>query len=342
MTPTLWYDFTNTPHVQFLRPFVQTFGAEYGRVLSCRNFSETVSLARLFFGEEPIVVGGHGGRHKAGKVLKLGGRFLSLALKIPHFDAVLACGGTEAAALARLRGKTAILFDDNDVSPNWMYAPFATHAFFPRAVPTERLRAQGFGPKKLYQYDGYKEDVYVADFQPDDSFPRILPFRDYWVVRPENLLANYVGGAGGSIVPELLLRLEKAGFNILFLPRYPSDRKLASGHDNVFVPDRPVDGLNAIYWSLGVMTGAGTLAREAASMGKPAISFYAGTPLLAVDRMLISEGRLLHSRNPERIIETVLSASAREADFRRARAVRDEVFHEVRKRLPQLSVDRPG
>ena len=53
------------------------------------------------------------------------------------------------------------------------------------------------------------------------------------------------------------------------------------------------------------MTGAGTLAREASVLGKPAFSFYSGSKLLAVDRKLIDEGKMIFSRDPKYLCSIV-------------------------------------
>jgi predicted glycosyltransferase len=52
-----------------------------------------------------------------------------------------------------------------------------------------------------------------------------------------------------------------------------------------------VDGLNLIWHSDLVISGGGTMNREAAALGVPVYSIFRG-PLGAVDRLLASQGRL--------------------------------------------------
>ena len=56
------------------------------------------------------------------------------------------------------------------------------------------------------------------------------------------------------------------------------------------------------YYSQGVATGAGTLSREAACLGKPAISFFPENNLLSVDQSMIKNKFIIHSRNPDEIV----------------------------------------
>jgi uncharacterized protein len=153
-----------------------------------------------------------------------------------------------------------------------------------------------------------------------------LPFRNYVVVRPENIQANYADGSSVSIVPQLLKQLTKLNKNILFLPRYRHDRDYALGFEHVFIPEAAVNGLDACYYSEAVFTGAGTMAREAACLGIPAFSFYTGKELLTVDQEMINQGWLYFSRNPEILIEKFLHTKKRKPNLSRPRQVKKQIL----------------
>jgi hypothetical protein len=59
----------------------------------------------------------------------------------------------------------------------------------------------------------------------------------------------------------------------------------------VRIPEHVVDGLNLIWFSDLVISGGGTMNREAAALGVPVYSIFRGT-LGAVDRSLIAQKRL--------------------------------------------------
>jgi predicted glycosyltransferase len=200
----------------------------------------------------------------------------------------------------------AITFDDNETSPNWMYAPFTNLAFWPKVINPAVLRKQGF-KKNLYQYNGYKEDFYLANYEPNPSFLEQLPFEHYVVVRPENIKASYVEGRQ-SIVPELLKALDEQGYNILFLPRYDFDHEYAKGIKNIYIPKEAVNGLDACYYADAILTGAGTMAREAACLGVPSVSFFAGAHLLSVDQSMVNAGKMFYSRDVQQIMQFLNSS----------------------------------
>lgn len=303
---TIWFDITNVPHVNFLLPIIHKYEEEFEMVFSVRDFAETKCLFEKLINKPYFLIGTHKGGNKIKKIIGMLKRILALYKKVPYFDIKISLCGDTSSIVAWSKGKLSVTFDDNETSPNWMYAPFTDLAFWPKVIDAERLRKQFFR-KNLYQYNGYKEDFYLADYQPDATFLEKLPFEHYVVVRPENIKASYVEGRQ-SIVPELLKALNAKGYNILFLPRYESDRDYAQGIKNIYIPATAVNGMDACYYADTILTGAGTMAREAACLGVPSVSFFAGAHLLSVDQSLVDAGKMFFSRDVEQIMQYLESA----------------------------------
>lgn len=306
MKKKIWFDITNVPHVNFFLPIIRKYEEEFDIIFSLRDFAETKSLFEKCIDKPYIEVGQHKGGNKLRKIIGVVERIFLLNKQIPNFDIKISVGGDASCIIAKIRRKLSVTFDDNEKAPNWRYAPFSDLAFWPKVVPQQKLRKQFF-KKNLYQYNGYKEDFYLADYQPNPAFLEQLPFEHYVVVRPENIRANYVEGRQ-SIVPELLKQLDAAGYNILFLPRYESDRDYAQGIKNIYIPKEAVNGLDACYYADAILTGAGTMAREAACLGVPSVSFFAGAHLLAVDQSMVDAGKMFFSRDVEQIMQYLESA----------------------------------
>jgi len=331
---TIWFDFTNVPHVSFLHPVINHFN-NFNQVYSIRDFAETKALFEKTICEQYYLLGKHKGNNKLLKIFGSLSRILLLYNKIPDFDMKISVGGDASNIVAKLKGKISITFDDNEKAPNWRYSRFSDYAFWPSCIPKTTLLKQGFKATKLFQYHGFKEDLYIADFVPDSAIFKKIPFKNYVVVRPENINANYVSGKN-SIVPNLLKLLENGNYNILYLPRYYEDKKYASGIRNLYMPDTPLNGLDICFHADAVLTGAGTLAREAACLGIPAVSFYTGKELLTVDQELIKNGSLFFSRNPSDILSYIKTSSKKELDLSRSVGVKkqvmeklDEIFHDL-------------
>jgi len=336
MKKKIWYDLTNVPHVNFLHPVYQHYKSEYDSIFTLRDFAETKGLFGKTFGFNPMIIGRHQGGSKVKKVLGSVKRVIDLNRAVGDFSVKVSIGGDASGVVAKLRGKLSITFDDNEKAPNWRYSRFSDLAFWPDVIDPNVLKKQGFKPHKTFRYMGYKEDMYLADYKPDTNFLSQLPFNEYVIVRPENIQANYVNGADKSIVPELLIGLSKAGYNILFLPRYEHDKDYAKGVDGIYIPSEPLNGLDACFYSTAVLTGAGTLAREAACLGIPAFSFYAGKELLTVDSSMIEKGWMYFSRIPEDLLNNLKSIEKRKVNLQRSKTVKNQILQ----RMDQFFTER--
>jgi predicted glycosyltransferase len=68
----------------------------------------------------------------------------------------------------------------------------------------------------------------------------------------------------------------------------------------MIMPDAALDGANLIAAADLVVSAGGTMNREAAALGVPAVSIYAGK-WAAIDEELVSEGRLQRISSREEI-----------------------------------------
>jgi predicted glycosyltransferase len=95
---------------------------------------------------------------------------------------------------------------------------------------------------------------------------------------------------------ERLLAIDNV--RIVLLPRNESQRAAYSARERVIVPPLPLPGADLIAASDLVISAGGTINREAAALGIPAASIYAGR-WAAVDEQLAKEGRLLRISNTD-------------------------------------------
>jgi uncharacterized protein len=96
---------------------------------------------------------------------------------------------------------------------------------------------------------------------------------------------NFLGAAGVRMV--ILPRTASAQGDFIrrTWPRWCEERK-------IIVPEHALDGLNLVWFSDLVVSGGGTMNREAAALDVPVYSIFRGK-LGAVDRRLADEGRLV-------------------------------------------------
>ncbi len=327
MLNKIWFDITNTPQVHFLLAIRSMLSEKFTDfVFTARDFSETLKLIEKAVDNSNLhIIRATYGTNRFRKVISLFDRYSSINSLSLDYELSISCGSDSAIWHSFIHGNKSIAFGDNDTARQWTYSRFVDFAFFPDAIDADVLYRQGLR-KKLYRYSGLKEDIYLSYYKPDKSFMEKIPFERYMVVRPENIHANYLNnGKVISIVPDLLSQLSAKGMNVIYLPRYQEDMAHAYNKENIFIPDDPLNGLDLCYYADAVLTGAGTFAREAACLGIPSFSFYAGRQLLAVDRKLIAEKKMYHSRDVDLLVANVLKSEKHEPDLSHSVMVREEL-----------------
>jgi predicted glycosyltransferase len=115
------------------------------------------------------------------------------------------------------------------------------------------------------------------------------------VVRPPAREALY-HRFENELFAELLARLlARPGVRVVLLARNEAQRESLSARfsssANLFAPREALDGANLVAAADLLVSAGGTMNREAAALGVPAATVYAGR-WAAVDEQLVREGRL--------------------------------------------------
>lgn len=160
-----------------------------------------------------------------------------------------------------------------------------------------------FPKDRILRYPGIKEDVYVPRFQPDPSIRSSLGLTDdelVVTVRPPAKEAHYYNPKSDVLYHAAMDFLGKApNVRVVLVPRNEKQGDSARQlwpilfeSRKFMIPDHVVDGLNLLWFSDLVISGGGTMNREAAALGVPVYSIFRGT-IGAVDRYLSEAGRLV-------------------------------------------------
>ena len=139
-------------------------------------------------------------------------------------------------------------------------------------------------------------------------------------MRPPATEAHYHNPESEKLLTEALNRfVSNPSTRILLLPRNKrQEAELRSvwaeavGAGKILIPQHVEDGLNLIWNSDLVISGGGTMNREAAAMGVPVYSIFRGK-IGAVDRYLVDQGRLV-------LVETIEDIRTKIKAVRRVRS----------------------
>lgn len=305
----IWIDLDNTPHVPFFIPIIREL-ERHGHevVLTARDAFQVCDLAEkkgLSFRR----IGRHYGKNL---ILKVSGLLLRSLQLLPFYlrqrpGLSLSHGSRSQSLLSNLLRVPTVFIADYEYAK---FPPFASPRW---TIVPEALSAESLSSKvsRVLYYRGIKEDVYVPEFRPSTSLMRELGFREdemIVTVRPPANEAHYRNPESEVLFHELMARIcQTPGVRAVLLPRNAhQEHDLRANYPHWFadgrtvVPTRAIDGLALLWESDLVVSGGGTMNREAAALGIPVYSIFRGKTG-AVDLMLEEQGRLCMIRSKEEV-----------------------------------------
>ena len=297
----IWIDIDNSPHVPFFIPIIEQLQKRGHQVLLTARDSYQVCELLEFHHLACKVVGSHWGKNRFLKTLGTLGRaarLVPLAFREKPDLAISLVSRAQLLACKALRIPIVVTFDYEFVvkmqflQPDWILVP--------EVVPDSEA---GIAKKGISHYPGLKEDVYVPRFKPDARLKKELGISstDLLVtVRPPATEAHYHNPESDELLNAALNYLtQQQDVRVVLLPR--NDRQAAIlrkewgdyiAKGRIVIPGHVLDGLNVVWQSDLVISGGGTMNREAAALGVPVYSIFRGK-IGAVDRDLASNGRLV-------------------------------------------------
>lgn len=313
-------DLTNSPHVPFFAPIVRRLEADgHDVVVTARRFAQTIELAQLH-GLEVHVIGAHGGSGRFGKARAAIGRTLAMwrfarrdAKANGPFDVAISHGSTDLPIVARRMNipHTTVFDYEWARTMHRLNCRTSWRVSVPEAIAFERLDEYG-AAGKCVAYPGIKEEYYLDPLALDPAAVRAELGIDaeaiLVVLRPPADMALYHRGIVNDVFGQVIDRVRDTdGCVAVLLPRTDEQRtRLAEtvGDDvSIVMPDHAVDGASLVAAADLVVSAGGTMNREAAALGVPVYTVFAGQ-IGGVDEALVAEGRL---RTLERAEDVVLA-----------------------------------
>jgi len=323
---TVWIDIENLPNVLFFEPIIKELEKRGHKVLvTARDYVQLLDMLDVY-SIDYKKIGRHYGKNKLMKII--GGGIRSLQLFWWTLDRKIDIGigfGIRSIALTcRLRNILNITIYDYGYFFVKLLNKCANRIIIPTAIPIEFVINRGGKKEKIVQFPGTKEEVYAGRFKPlasncilkdldiDESKLIIL-------IRPPAVLAHY-HDKKSEILFEHLIKIISAKKKVvaIIFPRTQAqieefDRKKIK---NVYVLRKPVNGLELIWNSDIVISGGGTMIREATALGIPAYSIFTGERTW-VDKELGNQGKLKFIDNVYDLNKTIFRKREKKMDYLR-------------------------
>jgi predicted glycosyltransferase len=318
---SIWIDLDNAPHVPLFAPIIEHYrrsGTDV--ILTARDHAKTVELLELKgFAGTFHVIGRHPGKARSAKLAGT----LSRAMELRSFAreqqraekriAVAVSHGSRSMVLAARSLRIPVLtMYDYEYTETHIFNRFSTKVLVPAAIPDGVLDSIGLAEGKRLRYSGIKEELYVNGFVPEPGFRERMLARHratdaniLAVVRPPATTANYHSDESEVLLRCVLDHLASSDRAVTFLvPRTVEQHgelsaltgQMGLDSSRFIILDKAVDGLQLAYAADLLVSGGGTMNREAALIGTPVYSIFAGRQG-SLDAAMEREGVLTFIRN---------------------------------------------
>lgn len=302
----IWFDLDNSPHVPLFAPmFKELAKRSIPYDVTARDFAQTLDLLKMW--DIPhTAIGSHGGKNKIKKVLNLLKRkgelknYIKIKYAgIPKPKISVSHGSRTQLVASKALGIHTLLMMDYEFTENRIFNRYADDILVPVFIPDARLGGNGIDLKKVIRYNGFKEELYLHSFKPDENFRKSINVDDACVlavVRPPGMLGNYHDNRSEELLIHALKHLSSHdNCLVLITSRSQKDRDFINSkikdQNNIRFLEKAVDGLELVNAADIVFSGGGTMNRESALLGTKTYDIFTGkSPYL--DEYLEEMGRL--------------------------------------------------
>jgi predicted glycosyltransferase len=306
----VWIDLHNSPHPLLFAPVVrrlEVLGHEI--LLTVRDNAQTLELAQARW-PGVSVLGNSSPPGRAAKSFAVGQRVATLrrwaASRRP--DVALSHNSYAQIMAARLLGIPTVTAMDYEHQPaNHLAFRLADRILLPAALPRMSVRQQGASRAKTISYSGLKEEIYLGDFSYDKSELERAGVdrernRTIVITRPPPSGATYHQFENPLYAESLKVLAQQDSVCCVVLTRSTAQRDALAGLGlrNFVFPRNALDARSLMYSADLVVGAGGTMTREAALLGVPTYTVFAGRRS-AVDETLVAQGLLRRLNRPDEL-----------------------------------------
>ena len=282
----IWFDMLTPKHVILFHTIAEKLKPKIKATFTTRNYDCNLDLMRdLHIPTKTIGV--HGGGTLEGKLIESAKRLLKLSEFVikDKPDFVIHFSSPEAARISFGLGIKSICLNDTShaTAVTKLTAPLSDYLIAPQHIQSDWIKRVKAWGTNVILYNGVDEVEWTKTFKSNIQYIKSVIDVDFdrpiVLFRPEEEKASYMITNSNrvpkyiKIIKGIIKKVPSA--QIIAFPRYEDQRiKLAEFKDNVIIPDHCLVAAHLISFASVVITGGGTMARESALLGTPAISFF--------------------------------------------------------------------
>ena len=354
----IWFDVMTTKESWLFGTLAKKLKKEnYEVLITTRDYDQNKQILDLINCDHHVI-GKHGGDKLKDKLVASLKRSLDLTYFIstqnPLPDFCISLASPEALRVAFGLGIKGICVNDTPhaVKVGKLTVPLSDYVITPRCIDKNQFIDFGIKKSRIITYDGVDEFTWLKNFKPNpkvienlelDKNKKMLLLRIiesksayYLKISRDKPHANI----SDELIDEIIENFPD--LQVILLSRYDDEKKYFKKKykEKIIVPEKGINGPNVSYFADIVISGGGTMNREAAILGTPAICYF---PLnLEVNEFIINEGYpLWHIKDVKNIIKKIrailTSKKINKKDFSQKIKKYEDVYDALIKILNKIS-----
>jgi predicted glycosyltransferase len=294
----IWVDIEEPKTAIMFKPLINRLKQENADLLiTARDFDSTFKVLDDF-GIKYEKIGKHGGGTLEGKLKAFIERLDLLSNKVLEFrpDFFVTFSSVEGSRIAfGLKIPSIGIYDEprNEAVCKLIF-PFLDKVITPECVPLEQYLNLGANKDKIIRYNGIDEIGWLSEYQPNPEVLKKFNIQkgEYVIIRSEMRSASYLMDKmkpEETIIQDFFPKIFKSFSNYTYFlcVRSPEQeawlkRKLNEykNNKNVIITQYIPHMLDLCFFSALVISGGGTIVREASLLDVPSIEFFPGDTAL--------------------------------------------------------------
>jgi len=315
----IWFDIVTSKESWLFGIISKKFEENgFETIITVRDYDNNVGILDIQ-NLKYSIIGSHGGKELKNKLVHSLKRSLELTEFISNLDPLpdycVTFGSPESSRVAFGLGIKLINVNDTPHAEKvaQLTVPLSDFLITPKSVNPSQFIKFGISKSKIIQYNGIDEITWLKDFKPNKKeieelgisnkgkfiVYRIIESKSaYFTKLEEN---KSVKSDSEELLKQIIMYFPD--LQIIVLSRYEDQKKYYKKRfgDKIIIPKEGVNGPNLSFHADLVISGGGTMNREAALLGTPAICFF---PLdLEVNEFVIKEKfPLWHEKSIDNIL----------------------------------------
>ena len=293
----------------FFEYFIQKLRKQHNIICTSRKY-EQVNGIKKFGSINPIIIGKHGGKNNADKLLASLNRSKILTKKIEKYrpDLLISFCSPEASRIAYGLNIPHIAFSDSPHAKAVMRLslPYATKLLTPWIIPKKDFKVFGIDYKNIIHYKAIDAGIIIKNYKQTKQ--KKLNSKKVILIRPEESEAAYITKKSKTvkIIKEIVEKFSNEEKIVLSRYKEQTNELKKIFGSSIYLLSKPVNGKELLRDVDCFIGSGGTMTAEAGLLGIPTISLNVVPN--RIEDFLVRKKIIVRSESPNRISKEVFES----------------------------------